>query len=193
MTPRLTPSLVISVIALFVALGGTGYAVSQLPANSVTTKQVKNRSLLAKDFKKGQIPKGPKGATGATGEKGATGATGDTGPDGSAKAYAYIEDLGANVNAVTEKSKGITSAMVSRPQTGVYCFELSSLGTISNAGATAETNFNDIPESDKVASLQLLNNSDFGFGCPPDSDMVVLIRDLSAAAPVNWFFYVTLN
>ena len=83
--------------------------------------------------------------------------------------------------------------MVSRPQTGVYCFELSSLGPVKNASATAETNFNNIPESDKVASLQVLANSDFGFGCPADSDMVVLTRDLSDASLVNWFFYVTLN
>jgi len=94
---------------------------------------------------------------------------------------------------VPGKSKGITSAMVSRPATGIYCFELSSLGTVQNASATAEVNYGNIPESDKVASLQLLNDDDFGFGCPADSDMVVLTRDLSDASLVNWFFYVTLN
>ena len=38
-----SPALVISTIALVVALGGTSYAVSQLPANSVGTKQLRNR------------------------------------------------------------------------------------------------------------------------------------------------------
>ena len=39
-------------IALAVALSGTGYAaVNALPRNSVTSVQVKDRSLLAKDFK----------------------------------------------------------------------------------------------------------------------------------------------
>jgi hypothetical protein len=184
---RISPSLVISVIALFVALGGTGYAISQLPADSFTTKRVKNRPLLAKDLKKGEIPKGPKGAIGATG------ATGGTGADGSAKVCAYIEDLGSGVNAVPAKSKGITSSTLCRPQTGVYCFERSSLGALGNASASVETNFNSIPESDKVASLQLLTNSDFGFGCPSDSHMVVPIRDLSSAALTNWLFHVTLN
>jgi hypothetical protein len=49
---------------------------------------VKNHSLLAKDFKKGQIPKGatglqgPVGATGVAGLRGATGPAGSPGTDG---------------------------------------------------------------------------------------------------------------
>jgi hypothetical protein len=94
---RLTFANAISLIALFVALGGTGYAALRLPAKSVGTKQlkanavvsakVKNRSLLAKDFKKGQLPAGAKGDTGAAG------ATGDAGPKGDAGAKG---DPGAN-------------------------------------------------------------------------------------------------
>jgi hypothetical protein len=80
---------VVAYIALFVALGGTSYAAIKLPANSVKAKQiapgavrsseVKDRSLLAKDFKRGQLRAG---ATGATGPKGDTGPTGPTGPRG---------------------------------------------------------------------------------------------------------------
>jgi len=207
MKSHVTPSLVLSVLALFVALGGTGYAISKLPANSVGTKQVKknainsskvkNRSLLAKDFKADQLPAGQQGETGQTGPTGATGASGEAGQQGdpgSALAYAYVEDLGGpNVNVVPASSKGLDSSMVSRPDTGVYCFELSSLGTVRNVVATAESSFNSVAESDKTASAQLLQNSDFGFGCPTDSDMVVVIQDQSDAAAKNWFFYVTLN
>ena len=56
----------ISVIALFVALGGTGYAARALPKdsvgakqikrNAVTSKKVKNRSLKAGDLAAGVIP-----------------------------------------------------------------------------------------------------------------------------------------
>jgi len=70
----LHPATVISLIALFVALSGTSYAISQLPKNSVGNKQlkknavtaakVKDRSLLAKDFKAGQLPRGAKGYVG---------------------------------------------------------------------------------------------------------------------------------
>ena len=43
--PRLTFANVISLLALFVALGGTGYAALKLPKNSVGTKQLKNRAV----------------------------------------------------------------------------------------------------------------------------------------------------
>jgi hypothetical protein len=76
-------------IALFVALGGTGYAVTVLPKNSVGTAQlkknavisskVKNHSLLAADFKLGQLPAG---AAGPPGPAGAAGASGPSGPAG---------------------------------------------------------------------------------------------------------------
>ncbi len=42
-----SPALVISVIALFVALGGTSYAAMTLPKNSVGTKQIKNGAVTA--------------------------------------------------------------------------------------------------------------------------------------------------
>jgi hypothetical protein len=43
-----SPALVISLIALFVALGGTSYAaITTLPANSVGTTQLKNRAVTA--------------------------------------------------------------------------------------------------------------------------------------------------
>jgi hypothetical protein len=90
---RPSPGLVVGLIALFVALGGTGYAAVVLPAHSVGTKQlkrdavtsskVKNFSLLRRDFKRGQLPRGPQGRAGprgATGPPGPQGATGPAGP-----------------------------------------------------------------------------------------------------------------
>ena len=45
---RPSPALVISLIALFVALGGTSYAaITSLPANSVGTAQIKNGAVSA--------------------------------------------------------------------------------------------------------------------------------------------------
>jgi hypothetical protein len=89
---------VTATIALVVALGGTSYAAATLPKNSVGSKQlksnavssskVKNGSLLAKDFKASDLPKGPKGdkgdagAAGAPGAPGTPGAKGDTGNPG---------------------------------------------------------------------------------------------------------------
>jgi hypothetical protein len=84
---------VIAVIALFIALGGTAYAVDELGKNSVGTKQlkkdavtsvkVKDGSLLPQDFKKGALPSGAAGATGATGATGPAGPQGSPGAPGS--------------------------------------------------------------------------------------------------------------
>jgi hypothetical protein len=47
---------VIAYLALFISLSGTAYAGFRLPPNSVTTREVKNGSLLAKDFRRDQLP-----------------------------------------------------------------------------------------------------------------------------------------
>ena len=87
---RPSPALVVALVALFVALGGTGYAVTQLPRNSVGSEQVRDGSLLRRDFRTGQLPRGargpagPVGATGATGQQGPQGNPGPAGPQGDA-------------------------------------------------------------------------------------------------------------
>jgi hypothetical protein len=50
-TARPSPALVISIIALTISLGGTGYAAFALPAGSVGTKQLKNGSVTAAKVK----------------------------------------------------------------------------------------------------------------------------------------------
>jgi hypothetical protein len=67
---------VVACIALAAALGGTSYAAFTLPRNSVTTREVKNRSLRAVDFARGQLPRGPRGRTGPAGPAGPSGAAG---------------------------------------------------------------------------------------------------------------------
>src|SRR3954447_775826 len=127
---------VVATLALFIALGGGAYAVVQLPKNSVTTVQVKNRSLLAKDFKKGQLKAGRAGAAGQPGSAGQKGdrglggpagqpgLTGDTGPqgirgaDGSAKGYAAVTSFGKVYGA----SKNITDSNITQESVGEYCF-----------------------------------------------------------------------
>jgi hypothetical protein len=84
---RLTFANVMSVIAVFVALGGTSVAAISLKRNSVkgkhiarnaiTSPKVKDASLLARDFAAGQLLKGDKGDKGDRGEKGDKGDTGD--------------------------------------------------------------------------------------------------------------------
>jgi hypothetical protein len=134
MLRHFTYANVIASLALFAALGGSSYAALALPDNSVTSKQVKNHTLLVADFKSGQIPAGPRGPQGPAGEHGPQGPTGERGPagergatgatgaPGTAVAYAHVI---VNVNGATidaARSKGITNANVSRASTGVTCF-----------------------------------------------------------------------
>jgi len=70
---------VTATLALVIALGGTSYAAIKLPKNSVTSAIVKDRSLLKKDFRPGQLPagkRGPAGPAGPAGDAGAGGAGG---------------------------------------------------------------------------------------------------------------------
>src|SRR5215471_12045980 len=81
---RLSPALVISVIALFVALGGTSYAALTIPRNSVGSAQVINGSLQSADLaaKTKSALHGQTGSRGAAGQQGTQGAQGPQGPSG---------------------------------------------------------------------------------------------------------------
>jgi hypothetical protein len=59
---RPSPALVISIIALFVALGGTSIAAFKLKPNSVGSKQVKNDSLTGTDVNESALGKVPSAA-----------------------------------------------------------------------------------------------------------------------------------
>ena len=124
---RLTYANVIASLALFMAMSGTGYALSlpkasvgakQLKRGAVTAKKVKNGSLLETDFKVGQLPAGPQGPSGPAGPRGATGATG---APGSAAAHAAVS---SNGTVFAPAALNITNANVSHTNgTGVYCFQ----------------------------------------------------------------------
>jgi hypothetical protein len=52
---RLTYANVIATLALFVVLGGAGYAASQLKKNSVKSKQIKNGAVATEDLADGAV------------------------------------------------------------------------------------------------------------------------------------------
>jgi hypothetical protein len=96
---RPSPAMLVALLALFVALGGSSYAALQIPRGSVGTKQLKNgavtskkvrnNSLLVRDFKASQRSRlrGPQGARGPQGPQGQVGPA--TGPAGGALAGNY--------------------------------------------------------------------------------------------------------
>jgi hypothetical protein len=128
---RPSPSLAIALLALFVSLGGTSYAVSKIGSrqitnnslrstdlrdNSVQSRDVRDRSLLAKDFKQGQLPAGTKGDTGAQGPKGDTGAQG---PQGSAAANLIQGSTGEDLVTVQTSEERFPPSGYSATEPGV--------------------------------------------------------------------------
>jgi len=98
---RPSPAMTVAVVALVLALAGTGYAAatigtsdikrgavtrskirnkavtrSKIRNNAVTSSKVRNRTLLRRDFRRGQLPRGRRGPRGFRGFRGATGAAG---------------------------------------------------------------------------------------------------------------------
>ena len=151
---RPSPATVIALIALFVALGGTGFAAAKLvlPRNSVGTLQVRNGSLLKVDFKAGQLPRGargPAGLAGVAGPAGPTGPAGPAGPTGPAGAGAsalwaavnkdvsgcgYVATLG---NATTDKSGPGEISVAPRKDKANAVF----VATFNSAGTAADKSF----------------------------------------------------
>ena len=77
----------IGLVALFIALGGTAYAATSLPKNSVGTKQLKRGAVTKTKINKKTIKqlkgnRGLPGPQGATGPQGPQGLQGPQGPPG---------------------------------------------------------------------------------------------------------------
>jgi len=122
-------AIVISCMAVFVALAGTAVAAgtitgSNVKNGSLTGKDIKNKSLTPADFR-GSV-QGPQGPAGAQGAKGAAGAA------GSALAYAHVKFDGTLDAA---KSKNIANFKLFTGAGGFYyCFDVAV--PVDNAVAT---------------------------------------------------------
>jgi hypothetical protein len=154
---RPSPALVISVIALIVAVAGGGSAIAdgvhaaaklitgnQIKNGSITSSDIKDRSLLVSDFKASERSKlrgseGPVGPTGNQGPQGLPGSNGgpgpkgDPGPAGTARAYGLVTDTGG-----LSRSKNILA--VSHPTTTSYCVQLDNSIDASTAVAVVTAN-----------------------------------------------------
>ena len=82
---------------------------AQLKKNAVTGAKVRNGSLLAADFKAGQLPAGPQGPQGPKGDKGAAGAPGAS----ATRIWAFV-----NWNGALRRGSGIAST--ERVSSGYY-------------------------------------------------------------------------
>jgi hypothetical protein len=118
---------VMATAAVFIALGGTSYAVTQLPKNSVGSKQIRSGAVGASEIRTGAVRSKDirdrsvalkdisKAARGSL--RGQTGATGPQGPPG-----VGVTTLAAAVTAEGRyiRSKGTTADGTSHTSSGVY-------------------------------------------------------------------------
>jgi hypothetical protein len=143
---RPSPAMVVALVALFVALSGTSYAMSQLAKNSVgtpqlknnavTTAKVKNGTLLSTDFKSGQLQPGPPGPVGPAGPKGDTGATGATGSGAALDFSADLGDAPKTTTSTTLSTVGSTTLTVPAGATATVVATFSAESLCRNGAAT---------------------------------------------------------
>ena len=200
MRAKLTYANVMATIAVFVALGGTGYAATKLTGRDIqdatlTSKDVKDRSLLKRDFKPGQLPAGAKGDKGDQGPQGTQGIQGvqgiqgeqgeqgETGAPGSAKGWMRVNPSDAAVGGVRTTpmssppphSKGVIS-VVQPDRVGTdavdakFCFDLTFTPEVA---ATS-------PHYNNNATIGVTLPSDYSGSSVPDPDGPADHRDAVA-------------
>jgi len=177
-------SNLVAYIALFCALGGTSYAATQLPPNSVgnrqlqknavTASKVKAGSLLARDFKHGQLPRG---AAGSQGPQGAPGLQGAPGSPGTARAYALVNSDGTFVSGVPHP--GFT-AVSSSGSAGFFCLTAVAGITPAQYPAVASANYYNSP--DLYVSAAYRDRSD-GTGVCSGNEYEVVTYNLTTSPP----------
>jgi hypothetical protein len=184
---RPSPAMVIGCLALLLALGGTGYAASQaLPRNSVTSVQVKDRSLLARDFKAGQLPRGAAGPAGPAGAAGPAGPAGPAGGSASAR-WALVRPDGG----IAAQSGGITLA--AKPSAGTYILsfgsQVSGRPIVSSAAYAADGS-----DSRGETSAGPCGGGTEGRTCPTgDTNTNVFVQTRNdAGSPADHSFYVAV-
>ena len=207
---RITFANVMSLTALFIALGGTSYAVTQLDKNSVRSKHIRNGqvkradlarnavnsskvgngTLLAQDFAPGQLPRGAQGPQGIQGVQGEQGPAGE---NGAADAFARVRQDGTlqpDASGFPSQNKG--TILISKGEggasTGTYCFDLEQLP----ASAMVSLDSIDALAADRnlVTSVAIDRGEDLG-DCPANrNDARVRIVDGNTAAAQDAKFFI---
>jgi hypothetical protein len=152
---RLTYANVMATIAVFIALGGTGYAATQLPKNSVGSQQIKKEAVTPAKLS-GSAKAALTGSAGPTGAAGAAGLPGLQGPEGTQGAPGKEGTPGKNLTARTALASGQT-------ETGVF----SAFGSGSDSFITGVASFvQPLAAGLDGSHVFLLENSQTNAHCP---------------------------
>ena len=123
-----SPAFVIACVALFVAMGGTGYAATQFAAGQEGATASKAKAKRGPRGKAG--PAGPAGAKGATGSQGPKG---DTGPAGANTSSAFAQNA-----AVISSIGGTLVPMVTTSITTHSTGNILASGSVELFGETSD-------------------------------------------------------
>ena len=188
--PRITPSFVVSIVALGVALSGTAYAAGVLPGNSVgtsqlkknavTTAKVRDHSLQAKDFKAGQLPKGATGKQGPKGDQGEQGEKGDKGDPGSSVGWVTV----ASDGTIYTSGGSLAAPTVTHPSTGLYC--ITGTGWVQQGGPYAVT-----PVNSGQGGQATINPYFWGSGCNGAGYNITVSTFNASGTLTNSYFTLT--
>lgn len=135
--PRVTYANVVSSLALFIALGGTSYAVAKLPKNSVgesqlrasavTSSKIKDGTIAPGDLAPGAASSGPRGPRGEQGPKGTDGARGPS--------NAYFAKMAAALELPANAEVRAQVARIPEVPAGDYLAILTADASLRVAGA----------------------------------------------------------
>jgi hypothetical protein len=188
---RPTPAMIVACIALFVALGSTGYAVSKQPRNSVGTLQLRNNavtsakvkdfSLLRRDFKRGQLLPGPQGPQGPAGP------AGPAGPQGPGARWALVRADGT----IIAQSGGVTPT--AKPAAGSYIINFGSAVT-GKLIVASSANATDVGDRGTVSAGPCGGTAE-GSSCPSGNDsshVRVITRRAGSTTAQDHPFYVAV-
>jgi hypothetical protein len=136
---RPSPALVIATAALFVALGGTGFAAFALPKNSVGTKQLKNGAVTAKKLHSASVGTNQIANGAVTGPKiNFSGVTAPNAVHATSADSATNASVAANANSATAAASPSTLGS-GRSETGMYA--VGGTAAAVNAFATESISF----------------------------------------------------
>jgi hypothetical protein len=149
MRSRITPSLVLSIIAVVLSLTGVGYAATQLPRDSVGSAQIKAGAVGSVEVADGSLRpvdfsdaakdalEGKRGAKGAKGDAGPAGPAGPAGASGSGSDVTVTDANGVVVG--TLQSIGNDYNVWVRTANGLLAY-YDQYGHLRSAGAVVSLN-----------------------------------------------------
>lgn len=202
--PRPSPAMIVALLALFVALGGTVYAANKIngktvkkntlpgnriKANTVTGNRLKNDTITGTQVNEATLGKVPSATTAdsattaITAQTAQTAETAKTALSPVPPAYAHIF---ANGTVDEANSHNITSADVSHPEEGVYC--------ISDLPVTPHVILAEVDSVDGPGVTEASVFTEGAFGCPPgtDAQIVTFEPDTIEFTDYGGGFYVVI-